>query len=346
MQTFLPLYVVNGVTGIRDMGGTLPVLASVRESMRQAELPWPRVIAAGQVLDGPQPIHAEISMPVPDAAAARAAVASLADAGVDFIKVYTLLPRDAYFAALEAARDHGLPVAGHVPGDVTVIEAAQAGQASIEHLRDEIEPLCSARNVAACTRLAQLFRTHRTWQVPTLAVLRSKAYFDDQALAMDPRLRYLSPDLRDEWLAATAAKLRRGGDYRAEKRGRYADAAWTTGFLAAQRVPLLAGSDAGNPHCYAGFSLHDELELLVEAGLAPVDALRAATLAPAEFLAARDSMGAIEVGAQADLVLLRANPLNRIGATREIEAVVLRGRLFDRRQLDELLESVADAAAK
>jgi imidazolonepropionase-like amidohydrolase len=91
--------------------------------------------------------------------------------------------------------------------------------------------------------------------------------------------------------------------------------------------------------CFPGFSLHDELARLVEVGLTPLDALRAATLAPAEYLAARDSMGAIEVGRVADLVLLRSDPLVNIGATREIDVVVLRGRVLNRRELDGLLDA-------
>ncbi len=342
--TFLPLYVANGVTGIRDMGGRLPILASVRDSWRWDDPLWPRVVAAGEVLDGPQPIQRDISIPVSDAVSARAAVDSLAHADVDFIKVYTLLPRDAYFAVMAEARRVGLPVAGHVPANVTVVEAARAGQASIEHLRDEIEPLCSPGDVEACTQLAALFRSRQTWQVPTLTVLRSKAFFDEQALATDSRLRYMPSALRGEWLAEREGKLQRGVDYLAMKRKRYADEAWLTGFLAAERVPLLAGTDAGSAFCYPGFSLHDELQLLVEAGLTPIGALRAATLAPAEYLAARDSMGTIAVGNVADLVLLRANPLVNIEATREIEAVVLRGRVLDRRRLDDLLNAIATEA--
>ena len=111
-------------------------------------------------------------MPVSDAVSAAAAVDSLARAGADFIKVYTLLSKEAYFAAIAEARHVGLPVAGHVPAAVTVEEAARAGQRSIEHLRDEIEPLCSPSAVGACGQLAALFRTESTWQVPTLVVLR------------------------------------------------------------------------------------------------------------------------------------------------------------------------------
>lgn len=341
MQTFLPLYVAQGVTGIRDMGGRLSVLAAFRESVTRDNPPWPRVIAAGEVLDGPQPVQADISIPVNDAAQATAAVNSLSRAGVDFIKVYTLLPREAYFAALAEARRAGLPVAGHVPAAITPEEAALAGQRSIEHLRDEIEPFCSPRAANACARLAAQFRTERTWQVPTLVVLHFKAFFDGPAVTTDSRLRYMPPALRAEWLAERQAKLQRGSDYLASRQARYADEMWLTRFLAQEGVPLLAGSDAGTAFSYPGFSLHDELALLVEARLTPLDALRAATLAPAEYLAARGSMGAIEAGQVADMVLLRGNPLASIGATREIDAVVLRGRVLDRQDLDALLATVA-----
>lgn len=344
VRTFLPLYVANGVTGIRDMGGQLPILASVRDSMRKNDPLWPRVVAAGEILDGPQPVHPDISIPVSDAASATDAVDSLAHVGVDFIKVYTLLPRDAYFAVLAEARRVGLPVAGHVPADVTVVEAARAGQASIEHLRDEIDLFCSPLDVEACSQLAESFRAHRTWQVPTLTLLHSKAFFDEETLATDPRMRYLPPSLREEWLAEREGKLQRGIDYLALKQKRYADAAWLTGFLSKERVPLLAGTDSGNAFCYPGFSLHDELQLLVDAGLTPIEALRAATLAPAEYLATRDSMGTIAVGNVADMVLLLSNPLSDIGATREIEAVVLRGRVLARWQLDDLLKATAKDA--
>lgn len=346
MRTGLPAYVANGVTGIRDMGGTLPVLAAFHASMQRDAPTWPRVVAAGSILDGPEPVQPDVSIGVADAAAARAAVDKLADAGVDFIKVYTLLPRDAYFAAIDEAHRLGLPVAGHLPAAVTVEEAVASGQRSIEHLRDEIAPFCHRDDVAACARLAALFREHGTWQVPTLVVLRSKAMFDDPRRATDPRLRYLPKSLRDEWAASRDAKIARGSDYAAGKRKQYVDELRLTGFLAREHVPLLAGTDSDNADCYPGFSLHDELGLLVEAGLTPLDALRAATLWPADYLGERGSMGSIEAGRVADLVLLDANPLQDIAATRRIDAVVLRGRVLDRKALDGMLADVARGASR
>ena len=239
-----------------------------------------------------------------------------------------------------------MAVAGHVPASVTPEEAARAGQRSIEHLRDEIEPYCSPNAVADCEHLASVFRTEHTWQVPTLVVLRAKAFFGDSAMTTDERLRYLPSSLRAEWMAERAAKLERGSAYAGKKRATYAVEIWLTGFLAKEKVPLLAGTDAGVAFAYPGFSVHDELALLVEAGLTPLEALRAATLAPAVYLAARDSMGTIAAGQVADLVILRSDPLARIAATREIDGVILRGRVFDRRDLDHILDEVAAAARK
>lgn len=343
MRTFLPLYVAQGVTGIRDMGGTLEILRAFRDSVSRGDPAWPRVVAAGAILDGPEPVQADVSIAVSDAASAIRAVDSLLKSGADFIKVYTLLPKDAYLALIAEGRRVGLPVAGHVPAALTPEEAARAGQRSIEHLRDELDSFCAPRDADGCTRLAALLRSERVWQVPTLGVLRFKAYFGDTSLITDPRLQYVSADISAPWLGEREGKLRRGSEYAASKRARYADELWLTGFLAKSGVSLLAGTDAGTSFMYQGFSLHDELALLVEAGLSPLDALRAATLAPAEYLAARDSMGTVAVGQVADLVLLRSNPLANIGATREIEAVVLRGRVLDQRALRAMMDSVAAA---
>jgi len=187
VATFLPAYVANGVTGIRDMGGDLRILTAVRDSIRSGSPRFPRICAAGAVLDGPEPVDPSISIAVADSKGARPAVDSLRNAGADFLKVYTLLTRAGYFAIVTDAHRTGMPVAGHVPAEVTPAEAAAAGQRSVEHLNDELEPLCTRATAEACaSRLAQ-FRRHGTWQVPTLVVLRMKAYADEALYTVDPR---------------------------------------------------------------------------------------------------------------------------------------------------------------
>jgi imidazolonepropionase-like amidohydrolase len=175
-------------------------------------------------------------------------------------------------------------------------------------------------------------------------VLRIKSLLDDSTLGLDPRLEYLRPSLRQEWRSIQASRAGRGAAYFQGKRARLEDEIWLTGLIFRDQGHILAGTDAGVEFSYPGFSLHDELALLVQAGLSPLEALRTATIEPARFFGAEDSVGSIQSGRRADLVLLNQNPLANISATRAIEAVVLRGRLLDRSVLDSLMTSIRQAA--
>ncbi|HJQ37861.1 MAG TPA: amidohydrolase family protein [Thermoanaerobaculia bacterium] len=335
-STFLPLLVANGITSVRDMGGTLEVTNAVRAEIANGTLIGPRITASGPVLDGPEPVDPSISIPVATVDEARAAVQKLARANVDFIKVYTLLPRDAFFAVMDEARKAGLTVAGHVPADVTAAEASNAGMTSIEHMRSEIALFCSRDKPADCEELLRLFLKNGTWQTPTLAVRRARAYIEDPAKANDSRLRYLPKELRAIWLKNRASKLTRPPAYFAEIKKQHENEIWLAGVLHRHGVPLLAGSDAGADFSYPGDTLHEELELLVSAGLTPLQALQAATTAPARYLG--------RTGNEADLLILDANPLDDIRNTRSIRGVVLAGRYLDRAALDALIAGAAEAA--
>ena len=284
--------------------------------------------------------------------------------GADFVKVYTLLPRDAYFGIADEARQQGLTFVGHVPSAVSPAEASDAGQKSIEHLtgiliecsdrEDELRnaivrahsPPVRARAEATALETynkkkeADLFQRlvkNRTWQCPTLTVLRSNAYLGDQGFRNDWRLKYISRQIRERWGLRLANRDERN----------YADAKRVfqkeleiVGAMQRAGVQLLAGTDTGNPFCFPGFSLHEELALLVVAGLSPSEALRTATLNPAKFFALDQTLGTIEQGKIADLVLLDANPLTYIRNTQKINAVISNGRLFDRKALDKMLSQV------
>lgn len=334
-RSFLPGFVAHGITGVRDMGGKLEVLRGARWAILGGTLVGPRIVAAGMLLDGPTPVDPGISIAVATPEDAGPAVDSLARGGADFVKVYTRLPRAAYFAVLRAARLRGLPVAGHVPAEVTPQEASDSGQASIEHLRDEGQPLCVSAGDAPCRTLLDRLRVNGTWQVPTLTVLRVKAMLADSALTTDPRLATVPERLRAAW---DGVRIRTDSQPSAilARRARLQERMLLAAALPAAGVRLMAGSDAGAPYVYPGSSLHEELALLVGAGLTPLDALRAATLWPAEFLGAADSMGTVAPGKVADLVLLEGNPLEDVGNTRRVRAVVLRGVLLGRGRLDSL----------
>jgi imidazolonepropionase-like amidohydrolase len=367
---FASLFVANGVTGVREMYGDKEIIRAWKARYESGE-PWPRMIAAGHILDGPKPFWPG-STTVSTAEEARQAVDRLHAAGADFIKVYTRLPREAYVAAVSEAKRLGTYVAGHVPDSVTVAEASDLGQRSIEHLTgvaldcskeadglraerlaaaDDPSPaqtvktyarqaqrILATQDSARCAALIKRLARNRTWQVPTLVVNRSFAFLDEEGFTADPRLRYMPEEVAKswDWRSDFRFRERTPEDWAVSKRI-YRRGVEIVGAMHRAGVPLLAGTDVINPFSFPGFSLHDELALLVEAGLSPAEALRTATLNPAIFFGETASMGTVEEGRRADLVLLDANPLENIGNTKKVHAVVLQGRFYDRATLDAWL---------
>lgn len=366
------------------------------ESAKRGEITGPRAVIAGPLLDGPASAMPGAAK-VRTAADARREVASQQLRGADFVKPYSMLPRDAYLAAADEASRRSITLAGHLPFTVTVEEALDAHQRSIEHSA-LLAFDCSSEHVrlhnakrwtverdaavdsstfgAPPDTLIQRPRQGQAWEGASARVLLSRAQATFSAARCDSVMkgiaqrrswltptqityvaqgrRMLDSSWRSPWSAHIPAELDvwwRGARTTTLSRGaRYVDVirgladVGDSVLRAAVRahVPILAGSDAGNPYVYPGFDLHTELELLVESGLSPLEALRTATLNAAIFLDRRGTMGSTDTGNLADLVLLDANPLNDIRATRAIRAVVANGRLFTRPDLDEMLRSVTE----
>ena len=346
---FAPRFVANGVTGVRSMFDRLTAI----EELRTAAVA-PRIVTAGPMLDGPHPFWpGAIACETPEQG--RAAVRKLKREGVDFIKVYSLLSPDAYLAIADESKKAGLPFAGHVPNSMTVTEASDAGQASVEHLLG-VFAACSSRDTELgpqhgkfgeslraaaqsydpqkAALLFAKFVKNRTWQTPTLAVLRGAAYLGDPNLAKDDRMDSLPQTIAQFWKGAAAQA--NPADLNARKQ-QFERELKLVGAMHRAGVKILAGSDTPNPYVYPGESLHTELQLLVEAGFTPMEAIQAATIRAAEYLGKTDQLGSIAPGKFADLVLLAADPLADIANTRRIEAVILNGKFLDRRALDALL---------
>jgi len=363
---YFPLLVANGVTGVRNMHTTakdpVALCLRIKKDLADGRLMGPRFYANGPIVDGPKPLNPG-SIAVANAGEATAAVRKLHDAGMDFIKVYDLLPRDAYFAIALESKRLGMPFEGHVPFGVTVEEAARAGQKSIEHIdaamlencskdpqklralaakfvdedgadrmrtRMEYIQLAIASFDAARVRpMVQELKRHGTFVCPTIVLVKSYA----EVIAG-----------REDWSALGSVTVKDWTD-EIEEGGPFLDAVGrahtSVGVLMreliAQHVPLLAGTDIGNPGLVPGLSLHEELELLAKAGLSNPDVLRIATVAPAQFFGIESHAGAIEPGKDADLVLLMADPLQDVKSLRKIDAVVLRGRYLNRADLDGLV---------
>ena len=366
MRDTLTLFTANGVTGVRQMFGNSDLLRW-RDQIAKGSLLGPRMVVASPIIDGPDPIWPN-SISVRNEEEGRKTVRRVKQWGADFVKVYSLLPRDAYFGIADEAKQQGITFVGHVPFSVSPGEASDAGQKSIEHLtgimiecsdkktelRDEVvkarSPVARARvqSMALETydnrKAADLFARfvkNQTWQCPTLTVLRSSVYLGDENFRRDGRLRYIPRLLQQRWTMRVAN--RDGGDSAGAKKV-FQKQLEIVGAMRKAGVPILAGTDTGNPFCFPGFSLHEELALLVIAGLTPVEALRSATLDAANFLGLEKSLGTIEEGKIADLVLLNANPLEDIRNTQRIDAVISNGRLFDRKALDKMLAEAEGAA--
>jgi imidazolonepropionase-like amidohydrolase len=384
-ETYFPMLIANGVTGIRDMGADLEFLKQLRKDINEGRLIGPRIIA-GQMVDGPHPFWPRIAMSISDEASARQTVASVKDRGADFIKVYSLIPREAYFALADEAKKRGIPFAGHVPFLVTALEASDAGQKSIEHFEgillacSSIEPelrktleeaIKGAKDTdqiktsvvralsevefraldtysqEKAAALFAKFAANGTWQAPTLVVHRMAAFLDDSNFTNDPRLKYVRRDIRASW--------KNPDDFRLKNRTVQNPALYKKAFqnrletiLAMHRagVKMLAATDAWIWYVFPGFSLHDELELFVKAGLTPMEALQTATRNPAIYLGLIDMVGTIEQGKKADLVLLEASPLENISNTKRITAVIVGGRLIPKASLEKMLMDVEVAANK
>lgn len=381
-KAFLQLFPINGVTGVRIMWGA-PIHFGWRKEIEEGTLLGPRMTIAGSILDGPKPIWPG-STAISNEDEARQAVISTKQQGYDFVKVYSLLPRKTYLAIADEAKKQRIPFAGHVPNFLSVTEASDAGQKSIEHLTG-ILAACSSRDEEVRERLVNAFsnlrpgqtlpnpailrpltrlilatfstekanavfarlKQNNTWQCPTFTVLRSGAFLNDPDFRDDPRLKYMPAQLRASWNPWNDFRFRtRTAQDFALSKLVYKKHIELAGLMRRAGVEFLAGTDVLNPFCFPGFSLHDELAIMVEAGLSPMEALQTATLNPARFLGKEKDFGTITRGKIADLVLLDANPLADIRNTTKINSVVANGRLLDRNALDQLLAHVKAIAQK
>ncbi len=358
--------IINGVTGVRDMGdqgvpddyGDLPMIQGFqwRQAIQAGAVIGPRLVLAGATLEGP-PSPRKGWTELRTESEARAEVQFLKKFGVDFVKVHDSFSREVYFAIADESKKQGLVFAGHVTNTVSVAEASDAGQKSQEHLLG-ILVACSnkepemmkavadkglAANIRAlvdtysgekCKALYAKFVKNDTYVAPTF--LREMRAITPQDLD-DPRMAFASPALRAEF-AAAAKNFRPEGA--ADARLLHETHLRIVREMQAAGVKLLAGTDGR----LFGFDLHDELQEMVKAGLTPMQALQAATRNAAEYFGLRDSMGTVEKGKLADLVLLESNPLDSIANTTRIRGVVVNGRYLDRAALNTMEAQMKQAA--
>jgi hypothetical protein len=383
-KTPFPLFIANGVLGVRHMGGNLKQVFEWREAVRQGKLLAPRIVSGGAVADGAN--EGDWSVETLTVKQGRQVVSINKNQGADFIKVYDGTSRAAYFALAREAKRQRIPFAGHVPIAVTSFEASDAGQGSFEHLgnilrsssslpANEIEQRSDAlvkssgkpgdfshisARIAEQTKIElatydkrkaeQLFARfvkNQTWQVPTLEIKRSLSYVDDGNFYNDPRMKYIPAAELEEWKPENNFFLKyRTPEFIRVKKLLYQKEFDLVREMRRAGVGFLLGTDIPAAYAYTGFTIHDELALFVQAGFTPLEALQTATINPAKFLGLEKSLGTIEKGKFADLILLDANPLEDIANTKKISAVVVNGKYLPKDSLQKMLMDVEATANK
>jgi hypothetical protein len=366
------LLVANGILGIRDMGSPLrePDIREWHRRIDKGNLKALHIVASGPMIDGAEPLFPELSISAKDEIEARQGVNFLKQSGSDFIKVYSLLSREAYFGLADEAKKQNIGFAGHVPDCVSALEASDAGQKSIEHLsgvllacstseeelrnlllqarahRDpvafyEVMKLIQKKGTETFDKekadaLFRRFVHNETWQVPTLVAVWNVRDSSTQEKRDGRKIKYFSMNSMEERdsSAVCCRDFSAFDQLSVDERERLKDIVQA---MHKAGVEFMAGTDTPNIWGAVGQSLHKELALFVKVGFTPMEALQTATRNPSKYLGLLDSLGTVEEGKLADLVLLDANPLEDIANTQRIAAVILDGKLIAKSQLPEPL---------
>ena len=378
-----PLYIASGVTSVRDMGGCMGLEDSwvaCRDDKRlwdagakSGTLVSPHydritglaINGGGEIPDG---LDIALGAGTPDGAKARVRYDKAR--GMDFLKTYTEIPRDAYFALAEEASRQGIPLAGHLPVSVSALEAIAAGQRSFEHAflfitecypgmanwrasgnalaifdPENRLPMIRRHDTALCDTLFTAMRDKGVAFVPTHTTRKLDAYATDPVFLSDSRLKYIPAPLKMMWLDdADRMAKRAGNDGQDSFKQFYTFGIELTGRAHRAGVPVFVGTDAPDSFAFPGLGIQDEMQHLLRAGLTPLEVIQAATIKPATFMGLENRAGVLQEGTRADILLLDQNPLEDLTAFTQPHAVVLAGTLYDRAALKDLRQKTAQNA--
>ena len=351
MKEVLFLFAANGVTTIRGMLGH-PKHLELRNMIQKGEVLGPRFYTSGPSFGGQTAKSAD---------AAAAMVKQQKTAGYDFLKLHPGLTKETFTALAKTAKEVNIPFAGHVSYDVGVWRAIEAGYSTIDHLDGFVEALvpniesipeqqtglfgmfvASKADTSRIPRLMNALRQGGVWVVPTQALAERWFAPDKSAedLKNEPDMVYMNADVSNNWVTAKN-NLHKNEKY---------DSTSMQKFIGLRRkliyecnkhgVGLLLGSDAPQVFDVPGFSIHHELQYMVDAGLTPYEALRTGTVNVASFYKRSGEMGTIKTGAISDLILVSGNPLRDISEARKIDGVMLGNKWLSKAYIDKQLKTL------
>ena len=333
----LPGFLAAGVTAVRDTGNDPAWILQRRERTRSDPMAGPDILCCGPLLDGASAFWPHIGRSHTDATAIRRSIDEMAERGVDAVKLYVHLTTEQISAAATQADRRGLPLLAHLGPSVDLATAVSAGVREVQHLTGCVHHVEGWRtNVDQVADSAASLAAAGVVQCPTLVVWDRLCRLNDAAFRHDRRDRWVHPDIAAVWecfphrTGEVADRLDRQRSVNTMKR--------VLGALAGAGCTVVAGSDAPFPHLVPGFSLHDELSLLVDAGLEPAAALASATSVAADQLGLDDA-GRITPGSVADMVAVGGDPLDDICVLSDVRLVLRRGRIVD---FDALVASAAE----
>jgi len=349
------LWVANGVTSVRNMWGNtgkalqfgFPDQLALRKQIEQGALFGPTIYTAGPVMEGSPAFH-PLAEPFDTPEAARESVAWQKAQGYDFIKVYDHLSPETYQAIIEAARENDIPVIGHVPFAVGLDNALASGQQTIEHLTGYIDP-DAVKFIVPENQLdvyAVKTREGGVWNTVTLSEYPKSKQTPEgiERLKNQPGIIYYSPF----WNLVTPFFYKMSGESHTYQGADYPQriAALNREMVQALHkagAGILLGTDAAQSYHIPGYSIHEELVMLVEAGLSPYEAIEAGTRNAAEAMGKSDEFGTIEAGKRADLILLEDNPLDDVSNIQNRAGVMVRGRRLTEEQLQSMLDGLVES---
>ncbi|MGB1362216.1 MAG: amidohydrolase family protein [Flavobacteriaceae bacterium] len=376
------LFLSNGITSVRDTGGAFHYMDSIRQNALMHPKTHPRVKIAGPLIDGNFNVYngsvlPELSIRTRDVRESIAETEKLVAKGVDFLKAYEMLSPEQFEAIAAIAAREKLRLAGHVPLSMEITHAISLGLNSLEHIKNlELEAvknsdsmllarrnmlqnksLLSGRQLRANIHRAQkqfavdhiapdayqnildTIKKYDSYQVPTLSIYKVPIYKIFREPFWRKSFELLPKTSRDQWEKNVASSNQEINP----QQKKFSD--WiqkTTGAMAEAEIPLMAGTDTPLGYLTPGFSLHYELELMVESGLTELQALATATLQPAKYFRMEDSLGLVKKDYIADLILLNENPLEDIARTKDIFAVIKDGNFIDKARLDQLQKEISE----